>query len=290
MNFLRTSLIISLMFLLFVQAYPQAGINNDGSDPDPSAGLDVKFTNKGLLPPRMSQSDRDAIQSPAAGLMIYNTTTRSINVFDGTEWYSLGRQTPDLADYDGNVYPVVKIGNKYWMARNLRSIHYTDGSPIVNAMAYNNDVSDITSYGLLYNWAAIMHGEAGSNLNPSGVQGACPGGWHLPSDSEWLELLGYYGGAATAGGPLKETSYLHWTEPNTGASDVSGLTLVPGGYGVLAAGQLLYSDKHNIGNYWSCTESDSYHAHDLSFYYDTTAVYHVSNSKGMYFSVRCVKD
>ena len=66
---------------------------------------DVKFTNKGLLPPRMSQSDRDAIQSPAAGLMIYNTTTRSINVFDGTEWYSLGRQTPDLADYDGP-YPV----------------------------------------------------------------------------------------------------------------------------------------------------------------------------------------
>ncbi|MDP1621351.1 MAG: fibrobacter succinogenes major paralogous domain-containing protein [Bacteroidales bacterium] len=287
---IRVLIITTLLSLCFVQCYAQAGINTDGSTPDPSAGLDVKFINKGFLPPRMSQSGRNAIQNPAAGLIIFNTTTRRIDVFDGTDWYALGKETPDLTDYDGNAYPVVRIGNKQWMARNLRAIHYANGTPIVNAMVYSGDTSDIAAYGLLYNWNAIMHLEASSNLNPSGVQGVCPGGWHLPSENEWLELLGYYGGTSAAGGPLKEASYFHWAQPNTGASNVSGLTLQPGGYAVFAGGQLVYGEKQFNGNYWSCTEYDVNRAYDFSFYYDYSGVYHVNNSKGMYFSVRCVKN
>jgi len=135
-----------------------------------------------------------------------------------------------------------------------------------------------------------MHNEASSNLNPSGVQGACPAGWHLPGESEWMELLGFYGGTVTAGGALKETSYFHWSEPNTGASNVSGLTLVPGGYAVFAGGQLTSGEKHFNGNYWSCTEFDATRSYDFSFYYDYAGVYNVQNSKGMYLSVRCIKD
>ena len=280
----------SVFYISCIQLHGQVGINADGSSPDGSAMLDVKSNNKGLLPPRMTQSDRNAIQAPAEGLMIFNTTTKSIDVFFGGGWYALAKQLPDLTDYDGHVYPLVRIGTKQWMGRNLRSTHYSDGSPIVNAMVYNGDTSDLNSYGLLYNWNSIMNQELSSNLNPSGVQGVCPLGWHLPSDGEWMELLGYYGGTASAGGPLKETGYFHWTEPNTGASNVSGLALVPGGYSVFAGGQLLYYDMHTCGNYWSCTEYDGTRAYDFSFYYDYPGVYHVNNSKGMYFSVRCVKD
>ena len=288
--YVRLRWLLLLLVLFPVVLVAQVGINTDGSEPNQSAGLDVKFSDKGFLPPRLSQQERDAIDAPAAGLIIFNTTTKSINLYDGMEWYALGRETPALTDVDGNVYPVVKIGTKTWMARNLRAVHNADGSPIVNAMAYNNDTSEVSTYGLLYNWTSMMNQGASSNLNPSGVQGICPNGWHLPSENEWLELLGYYGGDSTAGGALRDSGYFHWSEPNTGASNVSGLTLLPGGYGVLASGQLIFEGKHFNGNYWSCTEYDTWRSWDFSFYYDFAGVYHVTNNKGMNLSVRCVKD
>ena len=53
---------------------------------------------------------------------------------------------------------------------------------------YDNDLYNGYTYGALYTWAAAAHGGEGSNLNPSGIQGVCPDGWHLPSDSEWKQL------------------------------------------------------------------------------------------------------
>jgi len=104
-----------------------------------------------------------------------------------------------VADYDGNHYDAVHIGNKVWMAENLRTTHYADGKEIP---AGNDAISDSIPYryapddnennvekcGYLYNSPAVMDGKPASNADPSGVQGICPDGWHVPSIQEWRYL------------------------------------------------------------------------------------------------------
>ena len=96
----------------------------------------------------------------------------------------------------------MKIGDQVWMAQNLRTTHYADGTAIPvggnNASYtepyyydYSSHSLPLETRGYLYNWPAAMHGAASSNANPSGVQGVCPNGWHLPSDAEWTILTEY---------------------------------------------------------------------------------------------------
>ena len=106
-----------------------------------------------------------------------------------------------LTDYDGNVYHTVEIGQQCWLKENLRTTHYADGAIIpvgtevseTTAYRYypNDNSANVPIYGYLYNWAAVMHGAASSNANPSGVQGICPEGWHVPSGAEWMQLIHY---------------------------------------------------------------------------------------------------
>jgi uncharacterized protein (TIGR02145 family) len=108
-----------------------------------------------------------------------------------------------VADYDGNLYPAVIIGDQVWMAENLRTTHYADGTAIENGG--NNESESIPYYydysgkhsveiiGLLYNWPAVMNGASSSSSNPSGVQGIAPNGWHVPSQSEYEQLVNYLG-------------------------------------------------------------------------------------------------
>jgi uncharacterized protein (TIGR02145 family) len=154
----------------------------------------------------------------------------------------VGVQEP-VTDYDGNTYHTIRIGNQVWMAENMKTTKYSNGTeiPLVNTSGawatltatdkaycwYNDDLSDKETYGALYNWAAAMNGEASSDFNPSGVQGICSTGWHLPSSSEWSTLIAYLGGTSIAGGKLKETGTAHWSSPNTGANNESGFTALP---------------------------------------------------------------
>jgi len=112
-----------------------------------------------------------------------------------------------LTDYDGNVYNTVLIGNQCWMKENLKTTHYSDGWPIEEggaqpsseiALYYypDNSTSNKDFYGLLYNWKAVMREEEPSNTVPSGVQGICPEGWHMPSDEEWTVLKDFVGAQA----------------------------------------------------------------------------------------------
>ena len=137
--------------------------------------------------------------------------------------------TQTVTDYDGNIYKTIKISNQIWMTENLRSTHYSDGTPIQN-FVYNNDTTNVRTYGRLYRWAAAMRNASSSNLNPSQVQGASPEGWHIPSDAEWQELINYLGGESVAGGKLKETGFLHWNSANTGATNESGFNALPTGW------------------------------------------------------------
>ena len=110
-------------------------------------------------------------------------------------------ETATVTDIDGNIYNSVQIGNQCWMKENLRTTRYANGTNIalgnststITAYRYypDNDSSNVSTYGYLYNWAATMHGATSSESNPSGVQGVCPTGWHVPSLNEWGQLIVY---------------------------------------------------------------------------------------------------
>ena len=161
-----------------------------------------------------------------------------------------------VTDWDGNRYATIQIGEQCWMKENLKVIHYADGTPLVHGTAavdtrydtssryyfiYEDDTSYIETYGLLYIWKAAVNGYSSElDLNPSQIQGVCPDGWHLPSDSEWKELEMYLGmlpeeaddrdwRGTIEGGMLKKQGTSHWAYPNTGATNESGFSALPAG-------------------------------------------------------------
>jgi len=197
---------------------------------------------------------------------------------------------------DGNVYQTVQIGSQTWMAENLKYLpsvvgpgtgsntepyYYVygyDGTDVAAAKATEN----YATYGVLYNWTSAMNGAASSGANPSGVQGICPAGWHLPSDAEWEQLVQYLGGAGVAGGKLKDTT--HWDSPNTGATNETGFTALPGG-------SRSYGNFDHIGNqghWWSATELNETHTWCRYMNYNYSDVNRGGNDKLLGFSVRCV--
>jgi uncharacterized protein (TIGR02145 family) len=198
---------------------------------------------------------------------------------------------------DGNAYKTVKIGNQIWLAENLKYLpsvvgpgtesestpyYYVygyDGTNVTDAKATSN----YTTYGVLYNWPAAMTGSA----NPSGVQGVCPAGWHLPSDAEWTELTDYLGGISVAGGKLKETGTTHWASPNTGATNETGFTALPGGLrGINGSFNLI----GYYGYWWSTDDGSTNYAWYPYMFCSSSDVDWGRYSKRVGFSVRCVRD
>src|SRR5690554_4082552 len=187
---------------------------------------------------------------------------------------------------DGKVYQTVVIGDQVWMAENLAylpsvnmvadgsedaagSYYYVygyDGTNVADAKATDN----YATYGVLYNWTAAMDGEASSSTNPSGIQGVCPAGWHVPSDAEWTELIDYLGGTSVAGGKLKETGTTHWNTPNTGATNETGFTALPGGQR-LSNGTFYFIGYD--GCWWSATERSATDAWHRAMSYGTSYVF-----------------
>ena len=212
--------------------------------------------------------------------------------------------TPSVTveDYDGNTYGTVKIGDQVWMKENLKTTRYADGNSMVPGIGagditgdyitkywfvYGDNMANKATYGLLYTWAAAMNGATSSDANPSGVQGACPSGWHLPSNAEWTELTDYLGGASIAGGKLKEAGYTHWSSPNTGADNSSSFTGLPGGFRESFGDFQLFSI---YAYFWSSTEFASTIAtgRDLSYSSYNVGLNSIDNDDGS--SVRCLRD
>jgi uncharacterized protein (TIGR02145 family) len=209
----------------------------------------------------------------------------------GTAYGAEAVITTSLADPDGNVYHIIVIGSQTWMAENLRTTKYRNGTPIdhpgtdedawynntTGAYAwYNNDNTQKDIYGALYKWHAVA--------NPAGL---CPSGWHVPSDEEWDILVSFLGGETVAGSSLKETGNMHWFNQNTDATNSSGFTALPGGskseYGVFANlgydGYFWTSTAYNMGNAWN---------RSLSLF--DGLVTRIYTNKGFGYSVRCIRD
>ncbi|HRZ48558.1 MAG TPA: FISUMP domain-containing protein [Bacteroidales bacterium] len=207
-----------------------------------------------------------------------------------TQSQSVNFEFISCTDTDGNHYPVVSIGTQTWMAENLKTSRYNNGTaiPVVTDSTawvslstgaccwYNNDSATYAAtYGSLYNWHAVNNG----NL--------CPTGWHVPTDAEWTVLTDFLGGESVAGGPLKETDTLHWNSPNTGATNSSGFTALPGGYRNYGNGHFNHVGYH--GYWWSSSAYLSTYAWFRRLYYIGSNVTRDFYSKTYGFSVRCIK-
>ena len=223
--------------------------------------------------------------------------------------------TPTLTDIDGNVYNTVWIGTQCWMKESLRTTKYSDGTPLDSFpatdsyhaywMYADNNASPSTKpiVGLLYNWMAVMYEAESSNSSPSGVQGICPDGWHVPSSAEWNHLTDYVSSQSqyicgddntNIAKALSDTAW--WSsstypcsvgfEPNS--NNATGFSARPAGYFASFTTFGIYSC------FWSSTEINSDCAVEILLQSDWPGVYvqdiAPNGPKNYAYSVRCVRD
>ena len=115
----------------------------------------------------------------------------------------------------------------------------------------------------------------------------CPAGWRVPNETDWTTLVNYLGGSSVAGGLLKEAGTNNWDSPNTGATNNSGFTALPGG-GRGEDGD--FGFVRIYGNWWENVEDNINNAWYRGMHYNSSSVGRASYDKKAGFSVRCIKD
>jgi len=158
---------------------------------------------------------------------------------------------------DSNVYKTVKIGKQIWMARNLD--YAAEGSKCYEK-----------KYGRLYHWGAAKN--------------ACPAGWHLPTNNDWLDLIAFAGGVVVAGKNLKTTH--GWDDFGNGL-DVFGFAALPSGHGDSDG---YFDDAGYYARWWSATDSGSHNAYSWGISYDYDGTYWSNDSIENFFSIRCLQN
>lgn len=196
-----------------------------------------------------------------------------------------------MTDQDGNMYKTVTIGNQTWMAENLRTTKYNDGTLIpfatdkeswsnLDIPAYCNyrntkNIDTIATFGRLYNWYAV-------NTNK-----LAPTGWHVATDADWTILTTYLGGENTAGGKLKETGTTHWKSYNTIATNSTGFTALPAGY---RGPEGDFYGIREFGFWWSATIYHDNISWGRRVDFFSAYLSHIADYMTAGLSVRCVKN
>ena len=193
-----------------------------------------------------------------------------------------------VADVDNNHYRIVQIGSQVWMAENLKTTKFNDGTsiPLItdnNSWSlpspgycwYSNDPTNKITYGALYNWFSA------GNVKLALV------GWHIPTDDDWNLLTNFLGGQAIDGGKLKETGTTHWASPNAGATNSSGFTALPGGF--RSSDGICYF-LNEVGFFWSSTENDISTAGSFALISSdpTSTLGFIDKREG--YSIRCIRN
>ena len=303
MKHLKRIALVATFYLLLFTFYSSAqsvGINSTGAAPESSALLDLNSNNKGFL---ITRVDTANIVAPAFGLMTLAPIDSCLYLYNGNTWMGMGGGGTNcscncvstnpptsfncgdpLTDArDSETYGTVEIGNQCWMSENL---NYTPSSG--NFWCYDNIPANCTTYGSLYDWNTASNNTS-SSTNPSGVQGVCPTGWHLPSDAEWKELemelgmsqtdadgIGWRG--TNEGDQLKTSSW--------GGNNSSNFTALPGMWRTASGG---FGVGSTLGLFWSSTETGP-NAWRRVLSSSQSDVFRNIFGKGFGYSVRCVKD
>ncbi|MDP2338116.1 MAG: fibrobacter succinogenes major paralogous domain-containing protein [Bacteroidota bacterium] len=217
----------------------------------------------------------DAFTSNITGLTPGKTyRVRAYTINSGGTAYgnmiSFTTTPPTVTDFDGNVYHEITIGTQTWMKENLRVTHFRNGDPIPDL--FNLNAGYIAIYGQLYTGFAAI---APRNIAPTG--------WHVPTREDWKILELYIAGNA---GKLKEEGTTHWHSPNTGATNETGFTALPGGLdqggGVAAIGDL--------GFWWTSSPANATDLWRRAMTNGDADLYLANNDKALGFSIRLVKD
>ena len=209
---------------------------------------------------------------------------------------SFGQPCPGIptVSYEGQTYNTTLIGNQCWLKENLNvgtKINSTTGGQqqtnngVIEKYCYDNDITQCDIYGGLYEWNESMQ-----YVTSPGTQGICPPGWHIPTDAEWTTLGNFLGGSLFAGGKMKETGYAHWYSPNTGATNESGFTGLPGGYRDYFLG--FFDTRNLFGDFWTSSTFD--YSESAAWIYRLSYNYAIMNGgyhlKTSGLSVRCLQD
>lgn len=228
------------------------------------------------------------------GFLIYSVVSRSRsfpkafsdNQSITVQYNSNNRERGTFIDErDGHIYKWVMIGDQVWMTENLSYlpsvspssegsgtvpyyyVYSYEGTSVSEAKATAN----YSTYGVLYNWPAAMK--------------ACPSGWHLPMGNEWDELINRLGNEV-AGGKMKALNF--WTDPNTGATDESGFSALPGGFRN-PDNNSDFNELDTNGIWWSSRERGEGNANAYELFYKSSYTSIDMPSKGHGYSARCVK-
>jgi uncharacterized protein (TIGR02145 family) len=206
----------------------------------------------------------------------------------------VGKFSDCIKDVDGNVYKTVTIGTQTWMAENLKTLKYNDGTSIPNVKDklkwsksttgawcyYNNDSTFNKNYGKLYNWYVI-------SPITNGNKNVCPYGWHVPTDGEWMFLFDYLGGEEVAGGKMKETGYLSWDKTEYNASNLSLFSATASGF-ITNLG--VFEDNIDNASFWSQTLFNIDEAKGVGLNDKYLSIEKANVNKGFGMSIRCLKD
>jgi uncharacterized protein (TIGR02145 family) len=195
--------------------------------------------------------------------------------------------------HNGYNCKTVIIGTQEWFAENLQTSIYNDGIAISNITdsttwakmtsgAYcfyeNNAAINQSTYGALYNWYAVD------------TKKLCPAGWHVPTDADWTVLVTYLGGESVAGGKMKEAGTAHWVSPNTGATNTSNFSALPGGFRSNGYNDGAFGSVGIVGNWWSSTQGNRAGGWGRHLYHLSAGVSRNNFDKSLGFSVRCLRD
>jgi hypothetical protein len=280
--------LVATFFTAGVKAQSVA-INTDGSVANESALLDLKSTTKGFLPPRMTQAQRNAISTPAAGLIVYCTDCGSgePQFYNGASWVNMLGGATTVATPS-----VTSSTGKIWMDRNLGATQVATGS------------ADAASYGDLYQWGRLADGH---QIRTSGTTATLsstdvPGNgnfitvnsgnydWRSPQNNNlWQGVNGTNNPCPTGYRLPTETELnaerLIWSSDNAAGAFASVLKLPVAG-GRRSSDGLLYS-ADSLGRYWFSTVSGAYASY---LFFSSGNAYLNSSSRANGFSVRCLKD
>jgi len=197
-----------------------------------------------------------------------------------------------MKDIDGNLYMTITIGSQTWMAENLRTTKYRDGTPIYTetgltawpalqtgaCCTYNNteNCDSVATYGRLYNFYAV-----------SDQRNLAPLGWHVPTGEDWLILASFLGVRDSIAFKLKECGTIHWHPSTILATNSSGFTALPGG---LRNETGSFTGKGVAGTWWSADMLLDNNANAFFIFNSDTGLDPVADTKSNGHSVRCVRD
>lgn len=218
-----------------------------------------------------------------------------------------------VSDIEGNLYHTIRIGRQCWMRENLRVTHFVDSgtmtfsdSALLDSPCFycpGGDSANVQEYGYLYNWSAASNRSTILDASNGVLQGACPDGWHLPTDAEWSQLVGFLSqqpvcvcGTDSDNVAKSLASQIGWNTVNLSGSNcavgsglernnVSGFSAMPAG--------VFYKVPSNFGSsagFWTSTPGSQ--GLTVRFLYsESSQLTAYGDEPGMNgYSVRCLKN